>query len=451
MSNASEQQPQQRTYSTTRPSAAAAEHAGRFTTFNTLLPSAGLYPRFGFHLSSARAPIYALMLMLSFALLSTLPSAARANELTLTVGYLELIQHRPPLLSNVLPEPEDSGLQGAQLGLSDNNAGGRFLGQKFVLEPFRSDSIEALQQTAKQWHQQGITTFVVNLPAAELRQLAASFKPGEALLFNIGSSSNALRNQQCLSNVLHTLPSRAMLTDALAQWLSARRLKEWFLIHGQRPGDLAYRDSLKRSAKRFGGKIVAQKPWSFDTDLRRVAQREVPLFTQGEDYDTIVVADELGDFGEFILYNTWLPRPVVGTQGLTAVGWHRVVEQWGAAQLQSRFDKQAKRWMNSTDYAAWIALRSVGEALAQQGKTDAKSLQQLLLSEQFQLAGFKGRKLSYRSWNGQLRQPIALVHPRALVSQSPQQGFLHPRTELDTLGFDQPESQCQNLLDGVNR
>ena len=198
--------------------------------------------------------------------------------------------------------------------------------------------------------------------------------------------------------------------------------------------------------------IVDKKRWSFDTDLRRSAQREVPLFTQVGDYDAVVVADELGDFGEFLLYNTWLPRPVVGTQGLTPVAWHRVVEQWGAAQLQRRFDKQARRWMNSTDYAAWAALRSIGEAVATLNKTEpCNGIRQHLLSEKFQLAGFKGRKLSYRPWNGQLRQPISLVHPRALVSQSPQEGFLHPQTELDTLGFDRPESQCQNLLAGVSR
>jgi hypothetical protein len=32
---------------------------------------------------------------------------------------------------------------------------------------------------------------------------------------------------------------------------------------------------------------------------------------------------------------------------------------------------------------------------------------------------------------------------RALVSVSPQDGFLHPRTELDTLGFDAPEVRCR--------
>ena len=59
------------------------------------------------------------------------------------------------------------------------------------------------------------------------------------------------------------------------------------------------------------------------------------------------------------------------------------------------------------------------------------------------LDGFKGYKLGFRPWDGQLRQPIPLVQPRALVSTSPQEGFLHPASELDSLGLDAPESQCR--------
>ena len=144
-----------------------------------------------------------------------------------------------------------------------------------------------------------------------------------------------------------------------------------------------------------------------------------------------------------MLYNTWYPRPVVGTQGLKPLLWHRVVEAWGAAQLQSRFEKQSGRWMNGDDYAAWIALRSIDAAYSLRGADPASDLWQRLLDPAFSVAGFKGRKLSYRPWSGQLRQPIPLVQPRALISQSPQDGFLHPHSDLDTLGFDQPESQCR--------
>ena len=266
----------------------------------------------------------------------------------------------------------------------------------------------------------------------------------DALIFNAGSYDDDLRANHCQANLLHTLPSRAMLTDALGQWLAQRRWNNWLIIHGNQPEDLAYKQALHRAAKRFGHNIVAEKEWTFDTDLRRVAQKEVPLFTQTDEYDVVVVADERGDFGEYILFNTWYPRPVVGTQGLTPVTWHRVVEQWGAAQLQKRFEKLSQRWMTNKDYAAWAAVRSIGEAITRTKAKDASTLQTYIYSEEFQLAAFKGRKLNYRAWNGQLRQPIPLVHPRALTSQSPQDGFLHPVTELDTLGYDKPEVSCAN-------
>ena len=61
---------------------------------------------------------------------------------------------------------------------------------------------------------------------------------------------------------------------------------------------------------------------------------------------------------------------------------------------------------------------------------------------EFELAAFKGAPLTYRNWNGQLRQPIPLTHPRALAALAPIDGFLHERTPLDTLGSDQPETAC---------
>ncbi|MEW6312234.1 MAG: branched-chain amino acid ABC transporter substrate-binding protein, partial [Pseudomonadota bacterium] len=103
----------------------------------------------------------------------------------------------------------------------------------------------------------------------------------------------------------------------------------------------------------------------------------------------------------------------------------------------------AGRWMNDRDFAAWIAVRSLAAAVTRLRTTDVAELRALSLTDQLPLDGFKGRKLSFRPWDGQLRQPIPLVHPRALVSTSPQEGFLHPTSELDTLGLDAPESRCR--------
>ncbi|WP_299195426.1 ABC transporter substrate-binding protein [uncultured Amphritea sp.] len=369
--------------------------------------------------------------------------SALANNQEIRIGYIAYHPHQGPVLSNLIPEPEDRGFSGAELGLKDNNTTGRFLKQHYTLLSELAETPEQVNQIAQQWLEDGLRLLITNLPKQELTELNKLATPYGAIIFNAGSYEDELRTEECLSNTLHTIPSRAMLTDALGQWSNARRLKRWLLIKGSEPEDLAYAEALKRSAKRFGLKIVEEKTWSFDTDLRRTAQRELPLFTQTDEYDLVVVADERGDFGEYVMYNTWYPRPVAGTQGLTPVAWHRVVEQWGAAQLQSRFEKNYQRWMNSIDYAAWAAVRTIGEAVTQTKTSDAETLFNFINSDQFQLAAFKGRKLNYRSWSGQLRQPIPLVQPRSLVAQPPLEGFLHPVTDLDTLGFDKPESNCK--------
>ena len=378
-------------------------------------------------------------------------SQSAQAQLDIDIAYIKLQQEHRPVLSNILPEASDAGQRGADLALQDSNTTGRFLKQSFHLKTDISDTPEETLTQIQSRYAQGIRLFVFDLPADALKTASAwlnkaslnSVPADDVLIFNTRAKENALRVDQCISNVLHTIPSRAMLADALAQWLKEKRLNKWLLIKGSTEGDHAYAQSMQRAAKRFGHQIVAQKQWSFDTDLRRLAQKEVPLFTQTKEYDVVVVADEQGDFGEYVLYNTWYPRPVVGTQGLTPVAWHRVVEQWGAAQLQSRFEKLTGRWMNSQDYASWLAVRSIAEAVTRTNTTNTTTLKQYIISDKFELAGFKGRKLNFRTWNGQLRQPIPLVHPRSLVSQSPQAGFLHPSSELDTLGFDAPESQCR--------
>ena len=193
-------------------------------------------------------------------------------------------------------------------------------------------------------------------------------------------------------------------------------------------------------------KIASRKTWEFDADMRRNAAQEVPLFTQDfGDYDMLLIADELHDFGRYIAYNTWVPRPVGGSEGLMPVAWAPVVEQWGAAQLQSRFRDLAGRDMRPVDYAAWAAVRSVGEAVTRGGSAAPEDVRAFLLSDRFELGGFKGRKLSFRAWNGQLRQPIPLAHPGAVVALAPMEGFLHQHNELDTLGLDAPESLCTDM------
>ncbi len=382
---------------------------------------------------------------ISFAFLSSffISFTTHALPLSIEITYLKLHKQQAPALSNILEMAKDSGYQGAKLAIEDSNTTGKFLQQHFSLTSFEFTNEQNLINHLKQEFKGGKNIFILDASIPVLNEINEWAQNKNILLFNISEFSNNLRDNHCLNRVLHTAPSYAMKSDALAQWLLYRRLNKVLLIRGEKPADIALANSFKRSAKRYGLKVIAEKTWNFNTDLRRSAQQEIPLFTQtSKDYDVVYVADNTKDFAEYIPFNTYLPRPVVGSAGLEALSWHKVIEQWGAAQLQTRFEKLTNRYMNEIDFNGYLAVRTVAQAVHKTNTSEIKILADHIKSDDFKLAAYKGRKLSYRSWNGQLRMPMALVQPHGLVSQSPQAGILHPVTELDTLGFDKKESQC---------
>jgi ABC transporter substrate binding protein (PQQ-dependent alcohol dehydrogenase system) len=371
-----------------------------------------------------------------------LTASASFAEVKLEVTYLQVERELPPLLSNLDPIPDDLGLAGAEVGLKDNTTTGRFLGHSYALTVVQVALGEDAAKAARD-ALEASPFVVIDAPGDVLRVIADLPQAQNALLFNAASGDNALRDADCRANLLHTMPSDAMRTDALAQFFVKRRWDRLVLVEGTHPDDNAFAASLRGSLTKFGLKLRSEKIWAFDADMRRNAAQEVPLFTQDlKDHDVLLVADEINDFGRYIAYNTWDPRPIAGSEGLTAVAWSEVVEQWGAAQLQSRFEDHAGRHMKPEDYGAWAALRVLGEAVTRTNSADPATLRDYILGPDFELAGFKGRPMSFRPWNGQLRQPIPLVHPRALVAMAPLEGFLHPVSELDTLGRDRPETNC---------
>jgi ABC transporter substrate binding protein (PQQ-dependent alcohol dehydrogenase system) len=118
------------------------------------------------------------------------------------------------------------------------------------------------------------------------------------------------------------------------------------------------------------------------------------------------------------------------------------LEAWGATQFQRRFEALTGRLMRDEDYQVWLALRVLGEAVTRTGSAEPGVIRDYALSDAFELAAFKGQKLTFRPWNGQLRQPILLTDRQVVVSVSPQDGYLHQVSPLDTLGRDRPETAC---------
>jgi ABC transporter substrate binding protein (PQQ-dependent alcohol dehydrogenase system) len=376
--------------------------------------------------------------------------AARAQDiLDIKIGYLRRAQ-RQETISLVQMPPPDNGVAGAQMAAKDNDTTGRFLNQRYSLVDLHLKAGDDPAMAVAELARQGIALIVADLPADDLLKAAEAGKADRILFFNAAATDDRLRQKDCRANIVHTAPSRAMLADGLAQYLVWKKWVRWFLVVGSHERDKLFAAALTRAANRFGAKIVQQREFKDTGGARRTdsgvvqIQQQMPVFTQEvPSYDVLVVADESEVFANNLPYRTWDPRPVAGSAGLVPTSWDASNSLWGGIQMQDRFIAQFKRLMTALDMQAWTAVRMIGEAASRQNSADPKTILDFLKGPELALGAFKGQKLTLRDWDLQLRQPILLTDGRTIVSVSPQQGFLHQFSELDTLGYDRPETQCK--------
>jgi ABC transporter substrate binding protein (PQQ-dependent alcohol dehydrogenase system) len=376
-------------------------------------------------------------------------TSALADPVEIKIGYLRRPEPKTSLSLVQIP-PENDGIAGAQLAINDNNTTGRFLNQRFALEDVRLNESDDAAAAAVALAQRGVSLLIADLPAEALLKAADAGRSRALVFFNVGAIDDQLREENCRPNVVHTAPTRSMLADALAQYLVWKQWRRWVLVLGSHADDKLFADALRRAAKRFGARIVQEKIFEDTGGARRTdsggvqVQRQLPVFTQGMPaYDVLVAADESEVFASYLPYRTWDARPVAGSAGLVPTSWDASHEQWGAVQMQDRFMKLFSRRLTARDMQAWSAVRMIGEAASRTRSSDPKVVLDFLKSPDFALAAFKGQRLTLRDWNLQLRQPILLTDGRMIVSVSPQEGFQHQFSELDTLGFDRPESKCK--------
>ena len=263
------------------------------------------------------------------------------------------------------------------------------------------------------------------------------------MVINVSADSDALRNEACSAALLHTTPSRQMYTDALAQYLAARNWRKLLLLQGPLPQDQLQGAAMVLSAKRYGLKILQTKPFKLSGDPRERDLFNTRLLTNEREHDVVAVMDSHGEFARTLPYATQWPRPVMGGNGLMAMAWHPQWERNGGPQVSRRFRKLAGRPMTGQDWSAWIALRAVVATLVEQPQASAVGHARALRGGRIFVDGAKGPRLSFRAWDGQLRQPVFLAHGDGVVGLAPLDGVLHPTEVLDTLGIDQRESACK--------
>jgi len=344
---------------------------------------------------------------------------------------LKLKEKKPPI----------SGVQAAVKG---SRIPGRAAGLKFELVERKLVSGEQAEEAVQaQLAKTPDSVFILDLPLAEVELLAASRTDNnDTIMFNIRQPADALRAEKCSPVLFHTIASTAMRTDAIAQFLSAKNWRNVLVLASASDDDRTTAKAFTASAKKFGLEIVATREFINSNDPREREKNRPRLLTGDADYDVIFLADQEGEFGRYLAYNTYLARPVIGAEGLRASSWHWTWERNGAPQLNQRIRKFAKGIPSSEDWAGWAAVNSIVRAAIKSASVDPGDLRKTLRSQDFTVDMYKIGPGSFRAWDQQLRQPILLHTHNAVIGTAPFDGFLHRFNTFDTLGFDGPEKRC---------
>jgi ABC transporter substrate binding protein (PQQ-dependent alcohol dehydrogenase system) len=385
-----------------------------------------------------RQQVFALLSVLALALMAAASAGAATLKAALITPQDDPRLDRTRLERAYLGHPGGPVADGVQVALDEGSFELEAAGAAVALSPVTARSVETARSAAQAAEKAGAAVILTDLPADWTLAVADAVK---LPVLNIGAPDDRLRQQDCRPRLYHLLPSERMRTDALAQALVSRKWSKLLLLIGPSAQDQQRAATAQASIKRYGLQVVGTKPFKVSTDPRERDLANPLLLTAGSSYDAVWVVDSDGEFARGLPYRTVLPRPVVGDAGLVALAWHAQFERYGAPQVSRRFFKAAKRPMTDHDWAAWMAGKTLLAVATAAPKGPNPAWAQALAKTP--VDGSKGVNMSFRAWDGQLRQPMLLTDGQGVIAQAPIEGLLHPSDVLDTLGADAPEKLCK--------
>lgn len=377
------------------------------------------------------------------------PGPAPAGPLTTAkIGFVGLrndVRYHPQLAyTRIEISPAIHPVEGARLGLADMKIITDAVNLQLSLDEQEATDANDAVAKLRLMAAAGERFAIVDLPGEILAQVGPALADTEITLINASAPQDALR-EMCLTNVLHAAASDRMLTDAYAQFLRHRNWTKVLLLQGDQPRDKEMADAFQTSAERLQIQIVARKQFTLSTDPANRENNDSLLITGGMDYDVVYIADSLGEYSRKLPYATQLPRPVIGSSGLTAAEWHWSWDQDSATQVTLRFQRAAEgnRVMSGYDWDAWMAAKAIATAYAKSRSTNPEKVDAYLKGKRLTLDGSKGVRMDFRPWDRQLRMRIVLSTSNSTIGVAPFDEFVHEVNDLDSLGVDQPESKCQ--------
>jgi ABC-type branched-subunit amino acid transport system substrate-binding protein len=126
--------------------------------------------------------------------------------------------------------------------------------------------------------------------------------------------------------------------------------------------------------------------------------------------------------------------------------WHESLERYGAGQLNPRFRDRFEKGMGSDAWTGWMAVKIASETCFRATTCAASELLAALERPTTRFDGHKGRPLSFRLGDHQLRQPLYVLRnddpSREIIEVPERTAGSSAADQLDQLGASGAESSC---------
>jgi ABC-type branched-subunit amino acid transport system substrate-binding protein len=130
------------------------------------------------------------------------------------------------------------------------------------------------------------------------------------------------------------------------------------------------------------------------------------------------------------------------------VAWDASLTRFGADTLNQRFQVRYRRPMSDDAWTGWFAVKMLWEAALRARTSEPDAVGAVLTRESTRFDGHKGRALSFRPWDHQLRQPVYVLiggsgAPRTIEVPVASNTSTSSTALLDELGVSPERTSCR--------
>jgi ABC-type branched-subunit amino acid transport system substrate-binding protein len=316
-------------------------------------------------------------------------------------------------------------IMGAQLGAEEADVTAGMFGTKVELIVEDATTPENILTLARKLStSENVSAIIAAVDDLSTAGLSAFAQQQRVLCLNTAARGGDLRGEKCHRSTFHVEPDLAMYTHAMGQWLVQNNRKRWYYIVAEGATGQEVLDRGSRFLQHQGGTDLGRAVVSAgQSDYKDVLAHLAP-----GDAEAIVVAlrgDELRHFLDqykasglnvllagvpLDMLALWQTGPEA-LQGVWVTSWYHGLERFSARELNRRFYRRFERPAEGFAWTNWAAVKLVVEGVLRSASTDASALVNYLEGAP-PFDGHKGRSLTFREWNHQLRQPLYVLKAR---------------------------------------